>query len=121
MVFVFNNNPIDRLHCWIYNKYEEFTHWYWHKSPHHVTCKICGNTMHSNIDKYSPEECGWRNIKGGSSWICHLCDAHRDFHPYIELADIDEDILWESHAATPDNKKINKWREQRLEILEGLK
>ena len=121
MVVSFSNSPIDRLYCWMCNKYEEFTRWYWRKSPHHVTCEICGNTMHSHIDKYSPEECGWRSIKGGSSWICHRCDAHRNFRPYIELADIDECIFCESHVATPDNKKIDKLRKQRLEILEGLK
>lgn len=112
----FRNNLIDRIFCWICNKYEEFTHWYWHKSPHHVTCEICGETMHSNVDKYSPEECGWRNIKGGSSWICHRCDAHRNYTMYSDLVDLDEEIVW-----CRDSDKKNELINKRKQLLEELK
>ncbi len=86
---------IDQFLCWCDNTYEKFTHWYWNKSPHHVKCRICGEKMSSDIDKYSPEECGWKCFKDRSGWVCHSCDSHRDFTPYVFLADIDESIAWE--------------------------
>lgn len=85
---------LDNLYCHAINKYEDFTHWYWNKSPHRVRCIICGDIMNSKKDKYSPEEAGWRSIKGGKRWICHRCDAHRDFKPYVNLVDVDEEIKW---------------------------
>lgn len=85
---------IDQLYCWLSNKYEEFTHWYWNKSSHHVKCRICGEKMSSDIDKCSPEECGWKCYKDRSGWVCHSCDLYRDFTPYVFLTDIDESIAW---------------------------
>ena len=95
---MFNSNIslIDQLNCWLSNKYEEFTRWYWNKSPHHVKCRICGEKMSSDIDRYSPEEGGWKCYKDGSGWVCHRCDLHRDFAPYVFLTDIDESIAWEN-------------------------
>ena len=109
---------IDRIICSAINKYEEFTHWYWNKKPHRVTCKICGDTMHSSVDRYSPEECGWRNIKGGSSWICHSCDAHRDFKPYTKLVDLDEEIRW--FDPNYSKRPIEEIQLERFRILKML-
>jgi hypothetical protein len=72
--------------------------------------------MRSCINKYSPEECGWRNIKGGSSWICHSCDAHRNYTMYSDLVDLDEDIVW-----CRDSDKKNELINKRKQLLEELK
>lgn len=72
------------------NKYEKFTHWYWNRKPHCVTCSICRKTLRSNETDISPEEYGWKCTKDGWNWICHRCLNHRDFKPYIRQTDIDE-------------------------------
>lgn len=120
----FKCNLIDSVHCWLQNKYEEFTHWYWNNKSHHVTCRICGTTIDSKeCDSPSPEERGWRQFKGsrGYGWVCHRCDCHRNFRPYVELADLDDDILWEIHSATMNDKKVSEWESRRRQILEELK
>lgn len=95
MVFTFSRNPIDRLEVWLMNKHEEYTHYVFNKKPHRVTCKICGAVLSSEKkESPSPEECGWRRIEHKHGWICHMCDAHRNFKPYIDLVDFDERILW---------------------------
>lgn len=91
MIITFSKNPIDRFLVWCDNTYEKFTHRYWNKSPHHVRCRICGEVITSEKpDSPSPEERGWRCTKDGYTWICHRCDCHRFYEPYVELADLDE-------------------------------
>jgi len=51
--------------------------------------------MRSNIDKYSPEECGWEMTKHSHFWICHRCLCHRDYTPYVKQADEEEYKKWE--------------------------
>ena len=106
---------LDNLYCHAINKYEDFTHWYWNKSPHRVRCIICGDTMRSADNKYSPEECGWRSIKFGNTWVCHKCDAHRNLKPYIKLADIDEEIGWAKLGAS--NKTLEELKYEKKRIL----
>lgn len=85
---------VDRILMWFDNKYEEYTHYVFNKKPHYVRCGICGEVLSSkNGDTPSPEECGWREFKTGG-WVCHRCDAHRDFTPYIKLTDLDEAMIW---------------------------
>jgi len=104
---------IDQVLCWLSNKYEEFTHWYWHKSPHHVRCRICGEKMRSDVDKYSPEECGWKCYRNGSAWICHRCDCHRDFRSYVKLVDLDEQIRW-------DKENVRKHKSEKMNMAFDL-
>ena len=40
---------IDKLYCDLSNKYENFTHWYWNRKSHHVTCRICGEELDMKI------------------------------------------------------------------------
>lgn len=87
MVITLSNNPIDQLVCKYYNWYEKYTHKVWNKKRHYTQCIICGDVMDSAKDKYSPEECGWEQIRGQQRWICHMCDSHRNFKPYIKLID----------------------------------
>ena len=109
----FYNNPYDRFRCWLANKYEDFTQWFWHSSPHKVKCVICGDEMHSSHDRYSPEQCGWRKIKGGPGWICHICECHRNFEPYMKLINLDEEILWNPKDQDVE-KQLMKKREEIL-------
>ena len=90
MEITFSNNPIDRLSTWLYNRYEEYTHYCFNRKPQYVRCKICGDILSSKEKETpSPEECGWKRIDHWW-WICHMCDAHRDFKPYIEMIDYGE-------------------------------
>ena len=96
---VFNldkSNIISTAYVTALNTYEKFTHWYWNRKPHHVTCNICYKTLRSDECEYSPEECGWKCSKDGWVWVCHQCLYHRDFRPYIEQVDEDERKIWES-------------------------
>ena len=79
MILSINNNPFDKLYCWAYNKYEDWTQKVWKSKPHHVRCRICGRVLRSDKDEYSPEQCGWRHPKG-YGWICHSCDGHHYEH-----------------------------------------
>lgn len=93
MVFYLGTDLRGRLSCWLENKYEQWTHHVWLSKPHHVNCKICGGTMRSDREKFSPEEAGWKHVD--YFWICHRCLEHRDFKPYIKQIDEDERKLWE--------------------------
>ena len=120
MQFTFSKNPIDRLACWAHNKYEDFARWYWHKSPHHVECCICGDTLRSDED-HSPEECGWKNFKGTCKWVCHACEAHRDFKPYIDIIDIDDDYRWmEPGASVVYRERLTSIRREEIRKIAEL-
>lgn len=112
--------------CWKDNKYEEFTHWYWNKKHHNVKCHICGEVLDSYKIPYSPEECGWVNIGHDKwtrkQWLCHRCDAHRCFPPYIKLIDLDEEIQYASPRilGTPWEKVINKRNQILKEIQDQV-
>lgn len=86
-------NPIDYLFMTISNLKERLTRIQWRFRPHHVVCRICGEVLRSDQDKYSPEECGWGKIDKWT-WICHSCLCHRDFKPYIPQIDEDERKKW---------------------------
>lgn len=112
----FIRNPIDKLYCWANNTYEKYTHWYWNKKPHVVECCICGEKLDSRRDKYSPEECGWISMRGGTRWICHQCDSHRDFKPYMDLIKIDEKLAWRDLT----NEQIAALESSKNNILKKL-
>lgn len=91
MIITFSKNPIIRFLVWCDNTYEKITHWYWNKSPHHVRCGICGEVITSEEpDSPSPEERGWKCTRDGYTWICHRCECHRFYEPYVQLADYKE-------------------------------
>ena len=93
MMFTPSSNPIDKLSCWIYNKKEDLSRVIWLMGKHKkVKCKICGKVLDSWTDTYSPMQCGWHRL--GNIWFCHRCLEHRNFKPYIEQIDADEDRLW---------------------------
>ena len=96
MRITFSNNPIDHIQCWLSNKYEDYTQYVWNKKHHRVTCRICGDVLDSNKEKYSPEQCGWKKINGYTykTWICHRCLEHRDFKPFIKEIDKQKEELW---------------------------
>ena len=114
------------LVCWKDNKYEEFTHWYWNKKHHNVKCHICGEVLDSTKTPYSPEECGWVNIGhdkwSRKKWICHMCDAHRNFPRYIKLIDLDEEIEYCSPRVLryPWEKMIDKRNQILKEIQDQV-
>lgn len=87
MQICFSNNPIDKLSCWLNNKYEEFTQFRWQLKHHRVECRICGDVLDSNEIKFSPEQCGWKRLKDQlyKPWICHTCLEHINFKPYIRM------------------------------------
>ena len=95
MVITFSNNPIDKFSVWLMNIHEKFTHYLFNRKPQYVKCIICGEILSSKEKETpSPEECGWRTIGHNRGWICHRCDAHRNFKPYIKLVDLDEEVKW---------------------------
>jgi len=97
MKITLNNNPIDRLSCFFHNKIEELSRVHWLMGKHKkIECKICGATLDSYRDTFSPMQCGWRKITK-YKWICHRCLDHRDFTPYINQIDEDERRIWEKN------------------------
>ena len=97
MQFSISNNPLDKLDCYLYNKKEELSRVIWLLGKRKkIECKICGKTMDSWHDNYSPMQCGWRKISK-YRWICHRCLEHRDFRKYIPQIDEDERKLWEKN------------------------
>lgn len=119
-------NILSGFLCWKDNKYEEFTHWYWNKKHHNVKCHICDKVLDSFKTPYSPEECGWINIGRDKwrrkEWICHMCDAHRNFPRYIKLIDLDEEIEYCSPRVLgyPWEKQINKRNQILKEIQDEV-
>ena len=94
MMFTFSSNPIDKLRCVIYNKTEEISEFFWHNGKHkQIECHICGDKLDSYKDLYSPIQCGWEKINK-YRWICHKCLGHRNFKPYIEMIDADEEKFY---------------------------
>ena len=90
-----NNNPIDKLSCTIHNKIEELSRVHWLMGKHKkIECRICGATLDSYRDTFSPMQCGWGKIDK-YRWVCHRCLDHRDFRKYISQIDEDERKLWE--------------------------
>lgn len=115
MKFTFSKNPIDRFLVWYNNTYEKFLHWYWNKSPHHVRCRICGEVITSEeANSPSPEERGWKCTKDGYTWICHRCDCHRFYEPYVQLADYEE---LEINAAEKDKPIVRGLKRIELKNL----
>lgn len=95
MVFTFNNNPIDKLYCWVENKKEDISRVCWLTGKRKkVECRICGNILDSYKDIWSPEQCGWHRVNK-YSWICHRCFDHRNFRPFIEMIDEADRKTWE--------------------------
>lgn len=96
MVFTFNNNPIDKLGCWIANKKEELSRVNWLMGKHKkIECRICGDILDSRKDIWSPEQCGWHKVNK-YTWICHRCMDHRNFRPFIEMIDEADRKHWEN-------------------------
>ena len=122
MIFYTGDNPLAKLHCWIRNKTEKYRHWYWNKKPHHVTCKICGDTIHSGDDRLSPEERGWVRTEDGNFWICHTCIFDRDFKSYAELADIDYEISWNEYLKNlyGDDRVDKELKQEKRELLQEM-
>ena len=78
-------NIIDRfmqMTCWFLNKWEDYTQLVWKSKPHRVRCIICGATMSSKLEKYSPVQAGWVELAWPrrGTWICHSCSGHHDEH-----------------------------------------
>ena len=95
MLFTFSRNPIDKLYCWWENKKEKIAHKKWNKKHYRVKCFICDDILDSEKTEYSPEECGWRQLKGMYKvWICHRCIGHRYFVPFIKQIDEYEAEQW---------------------------
>lgn len=98
------------------NLYLKYTHKVWNKSPHHATCDICGKTIYSKDCNASPEECGWKRYDSWN-WICHRCDSHRDFTPYVELTDIDEEIAWAKYDPSAPLEQLIMERDEAITRL----
>lgn len=97
-----NNNPIDKLECFLHNKKEELSRVFWLMGKHKkVKCKICGDVLDSYGDVWSPMQCGWQHI-GRYTWICHRCLEHRNFKKYIPMIDEDERKLWEEKMGSKE-------------------
>ena len=95
MRVTFSGNIVNKLGCWLSNLREAYTYTVWNKKPHKATCVICKDTIRSQSDmSYSPEQCGWERINK-YQYICHRCLCHRNFVPYIQQVDKDEDEAWE--------------------------
>ena len=96
---------IDHIMCYIDSFKEDLIDKIWNNTPHKVECCICGGILRSKYCRYSPENCGWRQIKFKycPMWICHQCLDHRDFTPFVEQADKNERIKWEME------NEIMKW------------
>lgn len=94
MNIYFGRNPIIRLQVLFDNLYEKYTHWRWNRKSNSATCNICGRIISSDDEENSPspEERGWRKYNK-YFWICHQCDAHRDFKPFIKVIDLTDDIV----------------------------
>lgn len=90
-----SNNPIDRLNCYLHNKKEDLSRVVWLMGKRKkIECRICGDTLDSYKDVWSPMQCGWVRINK-YKWVCHRCLDHRDFKKYIPMVDEDERKLWE--------------------------
>ena len=89
----FSDTLKNRFLCWASNKYEDYTMYIWNKRRHRATCRICGDVLDSRVDAHSPEQCGWKKIRGElyNPWICHRCLCHRDFKPFIDTIDKQEE------------------------------
>ena len=75
----FSVNPINRLLCDIENWKEKMITKHWRNGRHICRCHVCGYTLDSTKDKWSPEECGWMRLKDKhiyDPWICHSCLEH---------------------------------------------
>ena len=93
MTIYLGNNVFARLLVAFDNWYEKYTTKVWVKGNYKATCAICGDTMTSSTSKYSPQECGWDQLKSSGRWICHRCLCHRNYIPYINLVDDDKGVI----------------------------
>lgn len=116
MRITFSNNPIDKLSCYIDNKKEDLSQILWQRGKHKTAeCRICGKTLDSHKDEYSPMQCGWHRVTK-YSWICHSCFDHRNFIPFIEMIDEADRKYWEEH-----NLKAEQIKLKAQEIIDLLK
>lgn len=116
MKFTLSDNPISRLSCLLDNKKEELSEIIWRKGKQKtIECRICGDTLDSYKDKYSPMQCGWHKVNK-YSWICHCCFDHRNFRPFIEMIDEADRKFYEER-----DMKIEKMRTKSQEIIDLLK
>lgn len=77
MTVYLGNNPFMKLYALIENVRNDLRTRIWRRKSYHVTCCMCGKTLKSDVDKYSPEECGWAMAGNKYFWICHHCLYHR--------------------------------------------
>ena len=97
---------------------EDITRFIWNASPHEAECIICGDKMVSTVDKYSPQESGWLKIKGSSKWVCHSCSSHRIFKPYIEIIDLDNEVLWYNKKYS--HRSFEEIKKERSEVINNI-
>ena len=109
--------PISRIMCVADDARLKLHDYAWNKdSKNSATCMICGETLTPKKIKYSPEQGGWKYIKETNGWLCHRCIDHRQFQDYIQLIDLDEEIMWCGHD---ENRKIELIK-KRTAILNGM-
>lgn len=101
----FNSNLINQLQCTIDNKLEDLSRIQWLIGKRKkIECKICGETLDSIKDVYSPRQYGWKCIDK-YTWICHSCLCHRNFKPYIKKIDDNEHKEWEEYRNKTKKKE----------------
>lgn len=81
MEIYIGSNVFGKLICKFNNKVLEFNHKRWNNGVHRCKCHVCGDVLDSREDPYTPDECGWRRLKGKiyDPWICHTCLEHHEF------------------------------------------
>lgn len=112
-----SNNPIAKLSCYLHNKKEDLSQLYWINGKRKkVECRICGRVLDSWKDKYSPMQCGWHKVDKYNNWICHRCFDHRDFSPFIDMIDEENNKWWEEHHKVKERIELKA-----QEVLDLLK
>ena len=105
---------IDKI--WFYKERlkENLSDRIWKMGRDSINCIICGQELNPKQDP-SPYCCGWKMIDR-YSWICHQCLDHYDYTPYVNLAEIDESILW-----SRSNKEENeKYKKEKIDMLKAM-
>ena len=71
---------VDNLLTYMENKRLEIKNKRWRNGVHSCVCHVCRQVLDSRRDKWCPEECGWRKLKGNIyyPWICHQCLEHHN-------------------------------------------
>lgn len=82
MIVTTSNKWIDKLRCGAVNGILALKNKHWNRGKYRCECHICGKVLDSREDKWCPEECGWKKLRGEvyNPWVCHQCLEHHDDH-----------------------------------------